>query len=73
MNGTVAGAPLVVDLGRKKAKQLKKLRRGEGPLMDDVRQLLDQLRADGRLPPGATPVVMVVKQKARNRSIFRLC
>ncbi len=72
MDTAVAGAPLVVDLGRKKAKELKKLRKGEGPLMDEVLQLLDQLRADGRLQPEATPVVMVVKQKARNRSMLGL-
>lgn len=72
MDTAVAGAPLVVDLGRKKAKELKKLRKGEGPLMDEVLQRLDQLRADGQLQPGATPVVMIVKQKARNRSMLGL-
>ncbi len=64
MSSTVAGSPLVVDLGRKKNKEIKKLRKGEGPLMDDVLQLLDKLRADGKLGTGATPVVMVVKQKS---------
>lgn len=65
MSSTVAGSPLVVDLGRKKNKEIKKLRKGEGPLMDDVLQLLDKLRTDGKLTTGATPVVMVVKQKNR--------
>ena len=65
----VAGDVSLPTLAR---RELKKLRKGEGPLMDDVLQLLDGLRADGRLQPGATPVVMVVKQKSRNRSMFRL-
>lgn len=70
MSSTLTGSPLVVDLGRKKAKQIKRLRKGEGPLMDDVLKLLDQLRSDGRLGAGATPVVLVVKQKPSCRSMF---
>lgn len=72
MSNPVADNPLVVELGRKKPKQIKKLRKGEGPLMDDVLQLLDGLRSEGRLAAGATPVVMVVKQKRRRRSMFSL-
>jgi Family of unknown function (DUF6200) len=72
MSSTVADNPLVVELGRKKPKQIKKLRKGEGPLMDDVLQLLDGLRSDGKLGAGATPVVMVVKQKPRRRTMFGL-
>jgi hypothetical protein len=61
--------PVVVDLGRKKRKQIKKLRRGTGPLMDDLQELIEKLRASGHLAAGATPVVMVVKQKPRRRSL----
>jgi hypothetical protein len=63
MSSTVANSPLVVNLGRKKPKAIKQLRRGEGPLMDDVLQLIERLRADGKLASGAAPVVMVVKQR----------
>jgi hypothetical protein len=61
--------PVVVDLGRKKRKQIKKLRKGTGPLMDDLQELLEKLRSGGLLAQGATPVVMVVKQKPRRRSM----
>jgi hypothetical protein len=64
--------PVVVDLGRKKRKQIKKLRRGTGPLMDDLQELIEKLRAAGCLEAGATPVVMVVKQKPKRRSIHPL-
>jgi len=57
--------PVVVDLGTKKRKQIKKLRKGTGPLMDDLQELLEKLRAAGHLAAGTTPVVMVVKQKPR--------
>jgi hypothetical protein len=61
--------PVVVELGRKKRKQIKKLRRGTGPLMDDLQELLEKLRASGTLAAGATPVFMIVKQKPKRRSI----
>jgi Family of unknown function (DUF6200) len=64
--------PVVVDLGTKKRKQIKKLRKGAGPLMDDLQELLERLRAAGHLAAGATPVVMVVKQKPRRRSLHPL-
>jgi hypothetical protein len=61
--------PVVVELGRKKRKQIKKLRRGTGPLMDDLQELVEKLRAAGTLAAGATPVFMIVKQKPKRRSI----
>jgi hypothetical protein len=72
MNSTPANAPLVVELGRKKGKQIRRLRKGEGPLMDEVAQIVDQLRSEGRLAKGAVPVAMVVKQKASCQSLFKL-
>jgi hypothetical protein len=67
MTETRANAPVVAELGKKKRGQIKKLRKGEGPLMDDVFDLLEQLRGSGRLAAGATPVVVIVKQKSRQR------
>jgi hypothetical protein len=64
--------PLVVELGRKKKQQIKKLRKGSGPLMDDLQKLLAKLRASGDLPAGATPVLMIVKQKPKRRSLHPL-
>ena len=72
MSSAEGPRPVVVDLGRKKRKQIKKLRRGTGPLMDDLQELLEKLRASGTLAAGATPVVMVVRQKPRRRSLHPL-
>jgi hypothetical protein len=69
MSSAEGPRPVVIDLGSKKRKQIKKLRKGTGPLMDDLQELLEKLRAAGHLAPDATPVVMVVKQKPRRRSI----
>jgi hypothetical protein len=72
MSSAEGPRPVVIDLGSKKRKQIKKLRKGSGPLMDDVQELLEKLRAAGHLAAGATPVVMVVKQKPRRRSFLPL-
>ncbi len=65
---TDASAPLVLDLGKHRRKAIKELRRGEGPLMDEVRGCLDELRASGTISGSVTPVVIIVRQKRRRRS-----
>jgi len=65
---TDASAPFVVDLGKHRRKAIKQLRRGEGPLMDEIRGCIDELRASGTISASATPVVVIVRQKRRRRS-----
>jgi len=60
-----ATAPIVVDLGKKPKKQIKRLREGRGKLMDDVSVLLDELKAAGSIVANAQPVVIVVRQKQK--------
>ena len=57
-----AGSVVVVDLGKKKRKHVKKLRRGEGPLMDKVQEVVAALREDGTSKPGDTVVVVVERR-----------
>ena len=40
---------LVVDLGTKKQKQIKDLRKGKGKLMEKVNECLNELKASGAL------------------------
>ncbi len=54
---------LVVDMGKHSRKSIKKLRKGEGRLLDDVNALIDELRAAGTIGDSAQPVVLVVKEK----------
>lgn len=58
-------APILIDLGKRKRKQVKRLRRGRGPLLNEVEELLAELRAEGSIAPGAQPVVIVVQPKRR--------
>lgn len=61
-------APLIVDMGKKRKKQIKQLREGRGKLMDKVNDLLEQLRAGGSISASALPVVIVVQEKRKTRS-----
>ena len=62
--------PPIFDLGKCKKKAIKKLRQGRGPLMADVANTLDAIRAcsaeEGR-EVELVPVVFVCKQKRKRR------
>ena len=56
-------AMVIVDLGKRSKKQVKKLRRGEGRLMSRVSQTVDQLKAENEIDAKAEVVVFVVREK----------
>jgi hypothetical protein len=65
--GRVA-APIVVSLGKESRKRIRRLKRGRGKLMNEVENVLDQVRAnfgehaDGKI---FVPVVLVYRRKQR--------
>ena len=61
----VGPSPIVADLGRRGRKAIKKLRKGEGPLLDDAQKVIEQLRADRTISGGAQPVIVIVKERRR--------
>ena len=63
-------APLIVDMGKKRKKQINQLREGRGKLMDKVTDLLEELRAGGSISATAQPVVIVVQEKKKSRSLM---
>jgi hypothetical protein len=56
---------IVVDLGSKRRKQIKQLRKGKGKLMDKVNECISELKSSGSISGTVQPVVIVVKEKAR--------
>ena len=60
-------APVVVDLGKRGKRAVKRLRNGEGKLFTEVTDLVDQLCRDGSVRTDAQLVVVVVRQR-RSRS-----
>lgn len=57
---TVMRDPVVVDLGIKKAKLLKQLRKGKGKLINDVKQCINELAATGVVSGAVQPIIVVV-------------
>ena len=47
--GAAAVSPIIIDLGKKSRKQVRRAREGTGKLMDEINLTLDELRADGTL------------------------
>ena len=66
--------PIVIDCGKMRRKRIKQLRRGRGRLMDEVRQVVGEIRA--RLGEEAQdkefiPIVLVYRKKSnRERKGF---
>jgi len=52
----------IVDMGTQSRKRIKKLKRGEGKLMDMIESILEELNAESIVPEGAPTVVVIVKQ-----------
>jgi hypothetical protein len=65
--------PVFIDLGKRKKKQIRQLRRGRpGRLMDKVQSVLEQLKEGGALTAAAQPVIVVIREKRRRaRGMFR--
>ena len=61
-------APVVIDLGKKKKKDVRKLRKGSGKLMSRVATCIQELKANGKIAPTAQPIVIVVQQKKKKRA-----
>ena len=58
---------IVLDIGKKKRKQIKKLCKGGGKLLGEVEEHLEELRAAGAIDAAAQPVIVVVKEKQDDR------
>jgi len=64
------GVVCVVDLGSHSRKLVKRLRRGEGRLMERVEDAVAALRQDGAVNNDAQTVVFVVRQKPKIGGFF---
>ena len=61
-------APIVISLGKKKKKQIKRFKRGKGGMMNEVLDVVDQVQeqlgdaANGKI---IVPVVIIYRKKER--------
>ena len=56
---------LIVDMGKRKKKDIKRLRRGRGKLMDRISNTMGQLKEEGEIPEGSPVVVVLVREKRK--------
>lgn len=60
--------PIIIDLGKKSRKRIKKLRKGKpSRLLDKVNEILDEIRETGALPGSTQAVVVVVRERRKNK------
>jgi hypothetical protein len=65
-----SAAPIVIDLGSAKKSQIKLLEQGQGPLLEKVFSVLDELRTEGTINGSSQPVIVVVKKKITRASLL---
>ena len=58
-------APILLDLGSKRRKQIKQLRKGTGKLLDEINSCIEELKTNGTISASAAPVILIVREKRR--------
>jgi uncharacterized protein DUF6200 len=67
-----SSAPLIVDLGKHRRKDIKQLREGRGKLLADVTSCIEELKTAGAVAAGAQPVVIIVRERRRKNVLWPL-
>lgn len=61
-------APIVIDLGKKDRKQVRKLRKGKpGRLMNRIEESIEHLRENGAMAEDTQAVVIVIRERQKRR------
>ncbi len=67
-NAQDTNAPIIVDLGKRKAKSVKRLRKGKpGRLINEVQECIEELRSNDVISESAQPVVIIVREKPKRK------
>jgi hypothetical protein len=68
---TETKSPVVIDLGKHRRKRVKALRRGTGPLAEEVNSALAELRMAGTVSSNAQTVVVIVRERRRRNKTLK--
>jgi len=69
---TEMSQPVIIDLGKQKPKSIKALKEGEGPVWQEVLEVMEEVKemlgeeADGKI---LIPVVMIYQEKPKRRRL----
>lgn len=64
-------APMIFDLGLRSKKQVKRLRKGDGKLMDGIVNVIDELKRNEKIAAHVQPIVIIVRER-REKGIAAL-
>ena len=65
--GAEANAPILIDLGKKKRRTIKKLRQGRGSLIEAIDEAVAELEVHNQIASAPQRVVVVVREKKKSR------
>jgi len=64
---------VVIDLGKKQGKKrIRRLRQGQGPLLDDVKDIIARTKENLGVQENVLPIVVVVERRKRNNRYLNL-
>ena len=63
-------APIIVNLGKTRKRKIRRLKRGTGPLLDEVQQAVGMARsrASGQLADKVCVPIVIIYEKKRKRT-----
>jgi hypothetical protein len=65
--------PIIIDMGKKKRSQVRKLAKGRDcALMDRIRDAIQEGVAAKAIPANAQPIIVVVKEKKQKRKLGKI-
>lgn len=70
-NLTKTDAPMIFDLGVRSKKQVKRLRHGDGKLMNGINDVIEELKKNDKISALAQPIVIIVRER-REKGISAL-
>jgi hypothetical protein len=63
---------VVLDFGKVSRKKIKRLRRGKGQVMDQIKMAVDEFKEAGSISPDSEVVVVTVREKSSSNKMFKL-
>jgi hypothetical protein len=61
--------PIILDLGKKSRKSVKRLRNGKGKLLNEALDSIEELQRVGTIPRSAQPVIVIVREKPKSNML----
>ncbi|NET42776.1 hypothetical protein [Okeania sp. SIO2B3] len=61
---------IILQMNGTKSKDIRNLRKGQGKIFKNIGKILEQLKATGKTPEDAQPIIIMVRKKSKSKGIF---